>query len=64
VLWDLATGKEIGEFETSSGVSHVVFSSGGKDRSVKIWGFETGAELFSGQGHTDRVTRVAFSADG
>eukprot|EP00741_Cyanophora_paradoxa_P005080 tig00000851_g4922.t1 len=38
--------------------------SGSRDRSVRVWDAETGAELLQLQGHTEYVNSVAVSADG
>jgi eukaryotic-like serine/threonine-protein kinase len=51
--------------------SHVAFSPDGKrlagasdDKTVKVWDAQTGRELVTCTGHTDRVTNLAFSPDG
>ena len=36
----------------------------GEDKTVRIWGFESGKELHVLRGHEDEVTSVAFSPDG
>jgi WD40 repeat protein len=39
-------------------------ASGAIDGTVKLWNSETGDELLSLKGHTDRVWNVAFSPNG
>ena len=41
---------------------HVV--SGSDDKTMKVWELETGRELHTLEGHTDKVQAVAVSADG
>lgn len=38
--------------------------SAGKDRTIKLWSFETGKEIRTFTGHTDEVTSVVFFPDG
>ncbi|NEP54540.1 MAG: WD40 repeat domain-containing protein, partial [Moorea sp. SIO3C2] len=41
---------------------HVI--SGADDKTIKVWRWETGAELFTLSGHTDSVYAVAVTPDG
>src|SRR5262249_44291629 len=41
-----------------------ILASGGVDRNVKLWDLATEQLLATLQGHTDRVSCVAFSPDG
>ena len=38
--------------------------SGSWDKTLKLWDAATGALIRTFEGHSDRVTSVAFSADG
>jgi WD40 repeat protein len=38
--------------------------SGSDDRTIRVWDFDTGAELLRLEGHQDLVTSVAFAPDG
>ena len=38
--------------------------SGGQDKTIKLWEFQSGLKIKTFIGHTDRVTSVAFSPDG
>ncbi len=41
-----------------------LLASGGGDRTVRIWDFHTGQQLYSLAGHTSTVSSLAFSPDG
>ena len=71
-LLEVATGKE---FQKSSGVEVVRslpsalsrdgrFALSGTGNSLKLWDVSTGRNLQSFDGHTDKITAVAFSSDG
>ncbi len=71
-LWDLATERELREFQGHMGsIDTLAFSRDGKlvasgsgDRTVKLWHVATGRELRTIQGHAAPITSVAFSPDG
>ena len=71
-LWDVAAGKELGEFVGhTSRVFTAVFSPDGKtlatgsaDQMVRLWDPTTQAQRVVLQGHRDAVWSVAFSPDG
>jgi outer membrane protein assembly factor BamB len=71
-LWDVAAGKELGEF---TGHTNKVFSAafspdgktlatGSADRTVRLWDVANRTTRAVLEGHTDAVWAVAFSADG
>lgn len=56
-----ATSEEEKKF--SAKVSYIL-ASGSEDKTVKVWDVNTGQCLRTFQGHSNRVTSVAFSPDG
>jgi WD40 repeat protein/serine/threonine protein kinase len=71
-LWELATGRCLGEFAGHAGaVTSICPSvdgryvlSGSTDRTLRLWETATGACLRVFTGHADAVTSAALSADG
>ena len=70
-LWDAATGKELRSFPGHRQVSAVGFSpdgkilaSGGYDHVIRLWDVATGKELRQLAGHQQKITAMAFWADG
>ena len=73
-LWDLGAGKKLRDLKLKLPAHRVAALSAdwkqalsvedGKDRAVRLWDVENGRELHRLEGHKDRVTCVAFSADG
>jgi RNA polymerase sigma factor (sigma-70 family) len=73
-LWDVRTGKELGQYAFGgqrSAVRAAVFSpdgttlaTGGEDDTVHVWEVRSGGERRRLPGHTGLVERLAFSADG
>ncbi len=39
-------------------------ASGGKDRTVRLWGIWNGQQIWAVKGHADWVKSIAFSPDG
>ncbi len=72
LLWDVATGKQIGKLKGhESDVWSAAFSPDGKqtltgalDDTARLWDIATGKEIRRFTGHTNSVLSVAFSADG
>ncbi len=70
-VWDSGSRKLLRRFGERKGgtTNRVAFSPDSKrlatdwDNAVKLWDPETGAELATFEGHTARVTGVAFSSD-
>jgi uncharacterized caspase-like protein len=71
VLWDVATGREVGALKGhGKGVTQVAFSSDGRllassstDSTIKIWDVTTRRELRTLTGHGANIDSLAFSAD-
>jgi mono/diheme cytochrome c family protein len=71
-LWEVASGKELRRFQTTTAEVAALavapdgqrFLSGGNDRTVRLWDVAKGKELCRFEGHTQRVRCVAFSWDG
>jgi len=71
VLWDVATGSEIGALKGhGKGVTQVAFSrdgrllaSGSTDNTIRIWDVASRRELRTLSGHTANVDSVDFSPD-
>src|SRR6266478_2181956 len=73
VIWDVATGKRVRQFEAGDAAVRSLSWSpdgqrmvtvGGKDKKVHLWDVATGRELAAWQGHTDEIRKVTFSPDG
>ncbi|MDQ2855992.1 MAG: WD40 repeat domain-containing protein, partial [Acidobacteriota bacterium] len=72
VLWDAATGSEIGVLKGhGKGVTQVAFSrdgrfvaSGSTDNTIRIWEVATKRELRTLVGHTANIESIDFSPDG
>jgi WD40 repeat protein len=73
ILWDMATGQQVGRLSDGfSGINSMAFSpdsktlvSGYGDQSIRLWDVAT--QQMIGQplhGHTDQVNSVVFSPDG
>jgi len=72
-VWSILTGRAAlpplrGHSDLVSSVKFSVdgtlIASGSCDKTVRLWGAETGLEITVMSGHTDRVTGIAFSPDG
>jgi WD40 repeat protein/uncharacterized caspase-like protein len=71
VLWDVASGNEIGALKGhGKGVTQVAFSrdgrllaSGSTDNTIKIWDVSTRHELRTLSGHSANVDSIDFSPD-
>ena len=71
-LWEVATGREIGEIKGHGrGVSKVAFSRDGKliasgatDNTIKIWDVTTRNDLKTLTGHTSAIESLDFTPDG
>jgi WD40 repeat protein len=71
VLWDVATGREIGALKGhGKGVTQVAFSRDGRllassssDNTIKIWDVATRSELRTLTGHTTNIDSLDFSPD-
>jgi outer membrane protein assembly factor BamB len=71
-LWDIAAGKELGEFVGHTNkVFSAVFSpdgktlaTGGADQTVRLWDVTTRQQRAVLEGHADAIWCVAFSPDG
>jgi len=72
VLWNPATGQQIGAFKGhGKGVTAVAFSrdskmiaSGGTDNAIKLWDVAAQRELRTLTGHTANIESMDFSPDG
>lgn len=72
VLWDVASGREIGALKGhGKGVTQVAFSRDGlllasasSDNTIKIWDLATRRELQTLAGHTANIESIDFSPDG
>jgi len=72
VLWDVATGREVGALKGhGKGVTQVAFSRDGRllasassDNTIRIWDVAAQKELRTMAGHTSNVESMAFSPDG
>lgn len=71
-VWDMATGKRIGEvLPHAEAVTHAAIRSDGKrvltadaDKMLHLWDVEMGEEVFTAQQLQGPVVGLAFSADG
>jgi WD40 repeat protein len=71
-LWDIATGKEVRRFGSSSrGYSQVAFSPDGRtlataghDNRLRLWETATGGERLQLAGHAGRVANLLFAEEG
>jgi len=70
-LWDVATGRNCAASRCRVRFHHVAFSpdgkqalSGGDSVVIQLWDVATGREVRRFEGHTNRVTGMAFSPDG
>ncbi|MDQ2936230.1 MAG: caspase family protein [Acidobacteriota bacterium] len=71
VLWDVATGRELGALKGhGKGVTQVAFSRDGRllassstDNTIKIWDVATRRELRTLTGHTANIDSMDFSPD-
>ncbi|MDX6611437.1 MAG: hypothetical protein QOD75_623 [Blastocatellia bacterium] len=71
VLWDVASGREIGALKGhGKGVTQVVFSRDGRllasassDNTIRIWNLSTKSELRTLRGHTSNIDSLDFSPD-
>ena len=71
VLWDVATGREIGALKGhGKGVTQVAFSRDGRllassstDNTIRIWDVATQRELRTLTGHTSNIDSLDFSPD-
>ncbi len=71
VLWDIASGQEIGALKGhGKGVTQVAFSrdgrwlaSGGSDNTIKIWDVASRTEVRTFKGHTANLESLDFSPD-
>jgi WD40 repeat protein len=71
-LWEMATQKEIRQFQGHAGEAYALtfssdgtlLASGGRDQLVRIWEVYSGHEVARFAGHRGAVTAIAFSADG
>jgi dipeptidyl aminopeptidase/acylaminoacyl peptidase len=72
ILWDIASGREIGTLRGHSrGVMQVAFSrdgkllaSAGSDNTIRIWDVASQRELRTFTGHTANIESMDFSPDG
>lgn len=70
-VWDIKTGKILGEFKGHSGwVSAVALSADGTklatgsyDKTVKLWDIGTGKIIREFIGHSSTITHISFSKD-
>lgn len=71
IMWSLATGKQIKEWQTSDKIWTLAvnpdgnyLASGGKDHDITLWEVKTGKPLHIFKGHEDDVKGLAFSSNG
>lgn len=67
----IKNGQVIRSIHNDGGVLSLAFSpdgnllaTGGFNRCIKLWDITTGTEIYTLQGHSDRVSAVNFSSDG
>ncbi|MBI3412032.1 MAG: WD40 repeat domain-containing protein [Planctomycetes bacterium] len=70
-IWDVDTGKELGELKSHEGVWAIAFNSdgsrmatGGWDKTIRVWDTASWKELFVIKAHDGTVTTIAFSPSG
>src|SRR5262245_56321529 len=70
-IWDVDTGKELGELKAHEGVWAIAFNSdgsrmatGGWDKTIRIWDTASWKELFAIKAHEGTVTTLAFTPSG
>jgi len=69
-LWDVATGKQVREFDSSTGAAHVAFLPDGRrflmahGKELCLADADTGAVLATFRGHVDSVMSVALVPPG
>ncbi|WP_019509508.1 DnaJ domain-containing protein [Pleurocapsa sp. PCC 7319] len=68
---EIKNGQVIRSINNDGGVLSLAFSpdgnllaTGGFNRCLKLWDITTGKEIYTLQGHSDRVSAVNFSSDG
>ena len=72
IVWNIADGTVLRDFEHNQIVNTVAFSpgrddiiaSGSTDGEIKIWNITSGTELFTLTGHDASVNNLTFSSDG
>ena len=64
-------GQVMRSINHNSGVTSLAFSpngkllaTGGLSRTIKIWEIATGKEIYTFEGHCDRISKIIFSNDG
>jgi WD40 repeat protein len=71
LLWDIASGQQVGLIGHQGGVPGVAFSPDGRylatsgaDGTARLWDISTGKEIRRFTGHTSLIRTVVFSPDG
>jgi WD40 repeat protein len=71
-LWDITTGKKVGEFGRSTGWHEAgavspdgrILATAGEDRRIHLWEVPTGAERIILEGHAGRLGNLLFAEQG
>lgn len=66
-VWDVQTGAHLyrmGKADSIAWAPNGTYLAGAHHSSVRIWHVETGTEIYTLNGHTQRINALAYSPDG